>query len=777
MGDDRDVGMLLGGVGGVYLLATPGELVIEVEKRDRNERDRHTELRAVLVGPDRGVVQEVTIPDDGRPVGSGLGPPQRVRLTTHVERGGIYALNVTVSQDRYGEDALWGFSTNCPRYLIETSRGHRDARHEEPIVLYCSGGSGDVCFAPRAGAFGLEVGGLPEGVEALELFDAEGGLIENIEVDEDGCAAHVFAEERERVSGVWRLHLPVQQATVQIDGVTRWERGELHEDLSLWTDDADAHFPLAQYRWMLTPYSRTVYAPAESDGEFGFQVHNNGAETRVFELSLEFPGEEWPARLSTERVEVGAGEVESVSVAYTAGPENAARACHVRIAPQADPEVTTYSTLWVKSGAAPVSRALDMPLLLAPYRHENEQFGYRPDYPLATEVYFDLGNRPFTWAGKALYTRREGKWIAVDPVEKARQGSTIPSGRVHMACSKVAFDRGGGLYAVAAVDGRDAVLYSADGGVSFAACPLGDEDGPRGAYDIEQFSGHNLVDGPPPVLHSVQTEADERLIWRRVCTLDLLLPEERSGGLVAGEPIRVSDQSLGVGSHSGIPSAVVSHGSRVHVIWAEATDPDEDVPGVPTYVVTYDRDAGRLGEPALIGYGAPANDVHNRPSLVVDSRGFLHALAGTHGAPFQYARSLRPNDAGGGWTEAESVGDRQTYIGLVCGPDDTLHLVYRMWRHNREPHPASYHASLAYQRKRPGEPWSPPRVLVAAPFSEYSIFYHKLTVDRRGRLFLSYDYWSTYWFYRMDRRGCRRSLMMSADAGDAWKLVESDDFD
>ena len=44
-------------------------------------------------------------------------------------------LNVTVSQDRYGEEMVWGFATNCRRYLIETARGHRDQRHEEPIVL------------------------------------------------------------------------------------------------------------------------------------------------------------------------------------------------------------------------------------------------------------------------------------------------------------------------------------------------------------------------------------------------------------------------------------------------------------------------------------------------------------------------------------------------------------------------------------------------------------------------------------------------------------------
>ena len=66
--------------------------------------------------------------------------------------------------------------------------------------------------------------------------------------------------------------------------------------------------------------------------------------------------------------------------------------------------------------------------------------------------------------------------------------------------------------------------------------------------------------------------------------------------------------------------------------------------------------------------------------------------------------------------------------------------------------------------KRPGEAWSEPRVLVAPPLSEYSIFYHRLTIDRKGALFLSYDYWSTFWFYRTDHWGSRRALLLSAHA-------------
>jgi len=97
-----DIHPLFGGCGGVYFLAEPGELVVEVVKRDRNRRATTAELRAILVGPDRQVLQEASIPDDGEPVGKELGPVGRATLSTTVTRNGVYSLNITVSRDRYG---------------------------------------------------------------------------------------------------------------------------------------------------------------------------------------------------------------------------------------------------------------------------------------------------------------------------------------------------------------------------------------------------------------------------------------------------------------------------------------------------------------------------------------------------------------------------------------------------------------------------------------------------------------------------------------------------
>ncbi len=774
--DDTDIELGIGGVGGVYFLAEPGQLIVEVEKRDLNRRGRRTELQAILLGPDRQVLKQVTIPDDGKPRGSGTGPRQRAHLSVSVERKGVYGLNVTVSQDRYGEEIIWGFRTNCPHYLIETARGHRDQRREEPIVLLNPDRPGNICFLPRKGQFAMEITSVPDGVEALRVYDEHGTLLQTLPVDASGRASHTFSADMQRQASPWRLHLPSQQATIQIDGLTRWDKGDLYPNLPYWTPDPTSYFPFQQYRWILTPYSRTVYGRSGEPAEIAFQVHNNSGEKKTIQLNLEFPGDPWPARMSTERVVLNAKQATDVKVHYTAPVEGQTRVCHIRATPAEDPSFSTYSTLTVNAGASPAAQTLEMPIVLRPYQYENEQFGYAPDYPADNQMYFDLKNQPFVRTTGGIGTLRNERWTNSDLQTTVRSPTAALEGKSFaMVSTKLAFDRDNDLYAVAMIGHQASLLHSADKAVTFSAYPIpGREDRPR-TFDIGQFSGHNVPDGPPPLLRYTRTAEDPRLIWRRINDLELILYEKADGGLAPKEPVLISDKCIGLSAHSGIPATVVSRGSKVHIAWAEATDPNENAHGVPTYVATYDQEKGELGPPALVGYGSPANDVHNTPSITIDSRGYLHVMVGTHGRLFQYARSLKPNDAHSGWTEAAAIGEdlRQTYIGLVCGPDDTLHCVFRLWRFSTEPFPASHHAVLAYQRKRPGKPWEPPRNLVVPPFSEYSIFYHRLTVDRAGHLFLSYDYWSTYWFYRTDHGGPRRALLMSPGNGKTWKLVQT----
>lgn len=768
----------IGGVGGAYLLASPGELVIDVYKRDLHRHRRTTELRALLAGPDRRVLQEVRIPDDGQSSG-GPGPVQQARLSAQVDRKGVYLLNITVSQDRYGEEIAWGFRTNCPHYVIETARGHRDEAHQEPIVLVNPDLAGDVCFLPRRDAFDIEITGLPKSVSSIGVFDGEDRPVAQMAVDSQGRAAHTFPAGVRRDAVPWRIHFPAQQAVVNIDGVTRWQPHDAYRDLTCWTPDRRSWFSWLPNRWLLTPYRRTAYGKPGQPGTIVFQVHNNAGEIRKVDLSIEFPGESWPVSINApSTLEVGANATVPVEVSYRVPASGEKRVCHLRATVQDDRDFSTYSTLTVVAGQAPPNGPLTMPLVLKPYEHENEQFGYLPQYPVESQFYFDPENRPLTARGSGIVAWNEDHWeehLLSRAVQ--RREPEFPGGGFSLVSSKVAFDRDGDLYLLARAGGKAALLHSADGGKSFVAYELPGVHRGGQSFDVEQFSGHNVPDGPPPILRYTFTAADPKLFWRRIHNLELIVAEKRDGQIVFAPPILVSNNCIGLAAHSGIPSSVVSRGDRVHVTWAEATDPAEKAPGVPTYVATYDRTAKTLGNPALVGHGPPANDIHNSPSITIDSQGFLHVLAGTHGAPFPYARSLAPNDSTKGWTEPTVVGEglRQTYIGMVCGPDDTLHIAYRLWRSGAEPHPNSTYATLAYQRKPFDAPWEEPQILIVPPFSEYSVFYHRLTIDRRGRLFLSYDYWSTFWFYRNDHRGSRRALLTSPDGGRTWKLANQSD--
>ncbi|MBN2449427.1 MAG: BNR-4 repeat-containing protein [Lentisphaeria bacterium] len=754
------------GMGGAFFFPERGEWIVEVQRWKRRPGDRDSHLRAVLFAPDRTVLHDVLLPGPGE----GAPAEQRVRLSARVEHLGVYGLLVTSPEDRYGDYTVWGFRSNCDRYLIETSRGHRDRRHEEPIVLAGPERPGEVCFLPRAGEFRIDLRNLPPADEPMALLDGTGTALASLVRNPDGTAHHqVPAGVREPLP--WRLLLPRGQAVVEIDGVTRWAADDLYRDMALWAPDPGAMFPLPENRWLLQPYRLRAFGRRGSEGSAVFTVHNNATRERTVDLALEFDGAAWEAALSAPYVTLPPREDVAVTLRYRVPDAGTAWNCRIRATPRGEAGFTTYSSFALFPGAAPAAATLEVPVVLAPYRHENEQFGYRPTYPVEQQMYFDGANRPYVAGERALRVRREGVWhdLPYSRVSGAAAGASVT-----LRSTKVAFDRRDHAYVVVTSHGAPALLRTRDGGLTADLTPIPG----NGSFDIEQFSGHNVPEGPPPLIRVTRTAKDPNLIWRSLNDLDLFVPRERADGAIdMGEPIRLSRQCIGVSGHSGMPSSIVSRGNRVHVAWGEATEPGADVPGVPTYVATYDREERTLGAPVLIGYGPPANDVHNSPCITMDGKGTLHVLVGTHGRTFRYARSLQPNDSRGGWTEAENVGRdlSQTYVGLVCDRNDTLHLVFRLWRSDPTIHPFGSFATLAHMSKAPDSPWSEPRILVTAAFANYSIFYHRLTIDHRGRPFLSYDYWSTYWFYRNDRRERHRALLCSPDSGASWKLVDDED--
>src|SRR5690625_1224746 len=256
--------------------------------------------------------------------------------------------------------------------------------------------------------------------------------------------------------------------------------------------------------------------------------------------------------------------------------------------------------------------------------------------------------------------------------------------------------------------------------------------------------------------------------------------------------VHVTDALISLGQHSGGSSFVATRDGKTHFAWIEVTD--DPVAGSPTYAATYDHETGTVGPKMLVAYAPPKNNSHNRPGVVLDSEGYIHVVTGSHhGENFFHVRSLQPGRVDLGWTDPAPVWEKgwrnsngrgperggQTYVSLVCDADDTLHLAFRQWRYadlyfDDDP----YYAALSYQRKPKNGSWSEPIPLVIPERGIYAIYYQKLSLDHRGRLFLSASYFDNTLGERPELgRYLRRMLLVSADGGDSWKFAETDALD
>lgn len=335
--------LMIGGLGGLYLLAEPGELIVEVHKQDRQKDAAGTDLRAILLGPDRRPLDEVTIEADGS-----------ARLMTHVKRTGVFVVNVTAAHDRYGERVWWGFSTNCPKYLIETSRGHKDARHLEPIIPAREGEPFDLCFLPRHDEFTIEVAGAPGPDGASDVGQLHGSndeLIATLElVTEETCAVTIPGGPRQP-GQPWRLHLPGGAKEIQIDGVTRWERGEPLENLSLWSPKRESFFPFHDLRWALTPYTQSVVVEPGEQFEAAWRVHNNSLLSDTLQLAIE--GDALDVTLDRHEIELAPDEAATITATVRAPanvPGDDPLAVRIVVASTQHPTFETWSRLEVRMG-------------------------------------------------------------------------------------------------------------------------------------------------------------------------------------------------------------------------------------------------------------------------------------------------------------------------------------------------------------------------------------------------------------------------------------------
>ena len=100
---------------------------------------------------------------------------------------------------------------------------------------------------------------------------------------------------------------------------------------------------------------------------------------------------------------------------------------------------------------------------------------------------------------------------------------------------------------------------------------------------------------------------------------------------------------------------VVTVGSTNHVVWQDSTEE-----GYFARIRSFDRKSGAWSPTYTLGEG---RDNHARPTITVDSQGYLHVIIGGHHSGLQYRRSVRPDDASR-WSEIETFG-KTTYPVLI----------------------------------------------------------------------------------------------------------------
>jgi hypothetical protein len=453
-----------------------------------------------------------------------------------------------------------------------------------------------------------------------------------------------------------------------------------------------------------------------------------------------------------------------------------------------------------------------LPLRIDSRQTLQEQFGYAPPYDLNVPS-FDPWNRPY------IRSRTESQhvtdsvgcldggapWASLPLVDAVRRDypafvRTVNAGG--FVSERVEFDTLGRAYTLLEIQLADGslanvLLYSLDGCRTWRTVTL-PYGGPRVLYDgrdagtaaLEHFTGFNASPEPPLVA-----------VWRPVAdwpgpyaaryALYILQPRFEGDGLVLPAPTLVTRQFLGMCQAAGGASFAATCGGASFITWAEVDRPG--ALGTPIYAAAFDHATGRVTQRRLIARPRPVNDHHDTPGICLDSRGFLHVVTGAHNAPFLYAKTRAPRDVSA-WTRPTKVVDsgyrdatsdadgwgKQTYVALVCLPDDTLVLVFRQARAGDRVFGGRPYQVLCLQRRAPGGPWSAARRLAfSRERSGYAMYHHKLAVDRLGRLYLSASYFRPRDLPPDERAAHRyrlRMVLVSKDGGRAWDFASVGDF-
>lgn len=738
-------------VGAIHFYVTSSDLEILLCQKDATESRRG--LTAILTGPDGVVYHRETLltPETDPP-----GAVQSVTIRVKGLSEGVYTLLIISERSRHLDEHIIGFSTNASHYVINSGAAHVDSERKESIVFNGGDEPVSVFFKPVGPVFRIEATHLPEGIQPLELRDGDNQLVQTIAVHNGEAISTSLTNNK---PGIWELRLPVKKGRILIEGLNHKFLAD-QKPLPFWATSRDHYFDLEKVHWLLDPRRFSRYADPGEQGSIVFTVFNNSKEPKMFNLEIEaekFPG---TVRVEPARLSLSAGSTADAKIYYKLAPDATRKAYSLKLfAVDKAGGLKTYALAELKPGQDN-RQPVTLPIPLNIYEHSQSYFSYEPAFPRENQLYFDTENRPWTVTRGSLKVFAGNEWKSV-PVAEGKDVS-FPS-------SVIGSDHEGNVYTIVNIRGKPHLLRTNSSFESYlSALPEG------GGYWVETWMGGQTTQHIPIVTrYLLNPEKKQVATWARVHDFQIFIPQFKDKTLTVGSPVLISDNCVGMSAHSGIPSAVASEGDLVYLVWGETSDPAGKDPGVPNYTSTYNRATGALSQPQFLAFSPPVNDVHNISSVLVDKKGVRHVIVGAHGRPFQHLTAATGSDQ---WTSPVTISNiDQTYVGAVLDETDRIHLFFRGWRRGME-FPGSMNAGLFYQSMSPGGTWSQPVLFASPGLNNYSIFYHRVTTDRRGRTYISFTYWPTWTVYRDSfRQGTgpfQNRVVLFSDNGVEWHLLD-----
>ena len=355
------------------------------------------------------------------------------------------------------------------------------------------------------------------------------------------------------------------------------------------------------------------------------------------------------------------------------------------------------ATVWLAAAPAARAGAAASPFVLAPGVGLYDQFGYAPAYTRNVPAFDEDGRayiRSRTSSGSAtsyVHTRDAGSWVRLDFLAALRAAypsfvQTVGAGGLRN--DGLVFDRQGRAYNPVTLQVRDgstrnALLVSWDHCRTWKVFKL-----PQGTFTTERWVGHNELDGPP-FLAIWRTSAPPDLPGSQTNTLYVTQPRLEGDQLVLPPLVKVTDRCLGLSRDSGGASFAVTRGETTWFVWSEIAPDGKG--GTPHYIGTYDHATGTTSGRRKLATSPDRSDPHDKPGICLDTAGYLHVIAGGHGSPALYTRSLAPLTAVAGWTvpmPVLSTGWASTdRPGGPAGPPDLPGVRLRQPRHAAPGHP------------------------------------------------------------------------------------------